>query len=69
MEKLKKFLKERFENGIQGFDNENWIGDYTITIYDEDEIIIKYAPEWEYIEILGIENYEFSELKREGIIY
>ena len=51
IEKLIKFLKERFENGIQMFDTPSLANDYRIPIYVEGDITVLYAPSWDYIEI------------------
>ena len=67
--KLKKFLKTVFKKKIQAFTTKNLVGDYMETIYDEDEIQVDYAPEYEYIEIFGLKNKEYKELEDENIIY
>lgn len=51
LEKLKKFLKEKFADGIQMFNTKNWIGDSTVTIYYEDGIQIDFCQEYDYVEI------------------
>lgn len=40
IEKLIKFLKERFEDGIQMFDTPSIMGDFRVPIYSEDKIIV-----------------------------
>lgn len=40
IEKLIKFLKERFEDGIQMFDTPFIMGDFRVPIYDEDKITV-----------------------------
>lgn len=67
--KLKKFLKEEFEEGIQSFTTKNIAGDYMETIYDKDEIQVDYAPGYGYIEIFGLTDEEYQELEKEKIIY
>lgn len=44
IEKLIKFLKERFESGIQMFDTPSLVNDYRKPIYVEDDITVLYAP-------------------------
>ena len=44
IEKLIKFLKERFEDGIQMFNTPSIVNDYRIPIYIEDDITVLYAP-------------------------
>ena len=69
LDKLKKFLKSTFKESIQAFTTKNIVGDFTFTIYDEDEIQVDYAPSYEYIEIFGLTDEEFEELESEKIIY
>lgn len=66
IEKLIKFLKERFESGIQMFDTPSLVNDYRIPIYIEDDITVLYAPSWNYIEIYGISSEEFDRVMREA---
>ena len=65
IEKLIKFLKERFENGIQMFDTPSLVNDFRLPIYSEDEITVLWAPGYEYIEIYGISSEEFDRVVRE----
>lgn len=67
--KLKKFLKEVFEDSIQSFTTKNIVGDPMVTIYNKDEIQVDYAPGYGYIEILGLTDEEYQELEKEKIIY
>ena len=39
------------------------------TIYKKDGIQVDYAPNYEYIEIFGLTDEEYKELKKERIIY
>ena len=66
IEKLIKFLKERFEDGIQMFDTSSLVNDYRIPIYIEDDITVLYAPHWDYIEIYGISDEEFERVMKEA---
>lgn len=66
IEKLIKFLKERFESGIQMFDTPSLSNDYRIPIYVEDDITVLYAPGWDYIEIYGISDEEFERVMKEA---
>lgn len=66
IEKLIKFLKERFESGIQMFDTPSLVDDYRIPIYVEDDITVLYAPSWDYIEIYGISDEEFERVMKEA---
>lgn len=56
--KLIEFLKEEFSNGIQIFFTKNIVGDYMYIIYNEDDISVEYCPNWNYIEIFGLDTYE-----------
>lgn len=69
LNKLKKFLKEKFKKRIQAFDMINTEGDSMETIYDEDGITVDYCYYYEYIEIFGLTNEEYKELEKEKIIY
>lgn len=66
IEKLIKFLKERFEDGIQMFDTPSLVHDYRIPIYVKDDITVLYAPHWDYIEIYGISDEEFEKVMKEA---
>lgn len=67
--KLKKFLKEAFEDSIQSFTTKNIVGDSMVTIYNKDEIQADYAPRYGYIEIFGLTDEEYQELEKEKIVY
>lgn len=69
LNKLKKFLKEKFKKRIQAFDTRNTEGDSMGTIYNEDGITVDYCYYYEYIEIFGITDEEYKELEKEKIIY
>ena len=43
LNKLKKFLKEKFKKRIQAFDTRNTEGDSMETIYNEDGITVDYC--------------------------
>ena len=66
IEKLIKFLKERFKDGIQTFDTPSIMGDFRTLIYGEDEIAVLWAPHYEYIEIYGISDEEFERVMKEA---
>lgn len=65
IEKLIIFLKENFEKGIQMFDTPNIVGDFTVHIYKKDDILVLFAPEYDYIEIFGISDEEFERVEKE----
>ena len=66
IEKLIKFLKERFQSGIQMFDTPSLVNDYRTPIYVEDGITVLYVPSWDYIEIYGISGEEFERVMKEA---
>ena len=59
IDKLKKFLQENYPN-IQAYNTKNIAGDYMKNVYDEDNIQVDYAPEYDYIEIFGLSDEEFN---------
>lgn len=61
IKKLKKFLQKNYP-GIQAFNTRNIMGDYTVNVYNEDNIKVDYAPNYEYIEIFGLTGTEFDNL-------
>jgi len=60
-DRLRKFLIHNYP-GIQAFNVRNVVGDFTYTVYDEDEIKVEYCPAWEYIEIFGISEERYWSL-------
>jgi hypothetical protein len=66
IEKLIKFLKMHFENGIQMFNTPSIMPDFRVPIYDKDDILVWFAPEYEYIEIYGISDKEFKRVMKEA---
>lgn len=65
IENLVVFLKENFEKGIQMFDTANIVGDFMVPIYKKDDILVLFAPEYDYIEIFGISDEEFERVRKE----
>lgn len=65
IENLIVFLKENFEKGIQMFDTSNIVGDFMVPIYKKDDILVLFAPEYDYIEIFGISDEEFERVRKE----
>jgi len=62
IEKLIKFLKMHFENGIQMFNTPSIMPDFRVPIYD----LVWFAFEYEYIEIYGISDKEFKRVMKEA---
>lgn len=69
LNKLKKFLKEKFEKRIQAFDTRNTAGDSMETIYNADGITVDCCYYYGYIEIFGLTDKEYKELEKEEIIF
>lgn len=63
VEKVIKFLNETYGRVPQCFNSRNTSGDEMCTIYSEDDIIVDYCGVWEYIEVFGLTEDEFQELK------
>ncbi len=64
-EKIIKFLKEYFVSPIQCFYTRNTVGDYMYNIYNEDNVKIDYAPDYNYIEIFGLTKDEYNAIVKE----
>lgn len=64
-ENVISFLKKRFPNKIQMFDTRNFVGDHMITIYDSNDVVIDYCPDYDYIEIFGLTDDEFAIVVKE----
>ena len=72
VKEIVEFLKKYFDEDelpIQAFTTRNVVGDYMKTIYDKNGITIDYCEGWNYLEIFGISDYIFNQLKRERVIY
>lgn len=69
IEKIKNFLMGAFTSPIQAFQTRNICGDFLITIYSEDNVVIDFCFDWRYIEIFGLTTREWIELKDCGVIY
>lgn len=64
-ENVISFLKKRFPNKIQMFDTRNFVGDHMITIYDSNDVVIDYCPDYDYLEIFGLTDDEFAIVVKE----
>nr|DAZ41550.1 MAG TPA: hypothetical protein [Caudoviricetes sp.] len=47
------------------FDTANIVGDFMVPIYKKDDILVLFAPEYDYIEIFGISDEEFERVRKE----
>lgn len=48
----------------QWFDSRNTVGDYTETVYSKDGIIVDYCEGYEYFEVFGLSDEEFTSLEK-----
>lgn len=65
IEKLIKFLKANFKDGIQMFNTPSLTHGFRLPIYDKDKIIVLWSPYYEYIEMYGISDEEFERVMKE----
>ena len=64
VEKVKEVIKNNIEDALYGiFDCRNTVGDQMETIYDEMGGRIDICRNWEYFEVFGLTNKEFSEIE------
>lgn len=47
------------------FDTPNIVGDFMVPIYKKDNILVLFAPVYDYIEIFGISDEEFERVEKE----
>ena len=59
---LQELLKELGKKRIQMFDCEDIMGDYKIVLFSEEAVEVLYAPEYGYVEILGLPKEEYDSL-------
>jgi len=63
LEKAKEIIKEYYKEGDCGiYDSRNIAGDWMITIYDDGDLTIDICYQWNYFEVFGLSNKEFTEL-------
>lgn len=64
LEKAKHIIKENYSKGSLGlYDTRNLCGDLMTRIYEDNEIIIDVCRYYEYFEVIGLTDKEFSELE------
>lgn len=64
LEKAKEIIRKHYAAGTLGiFDCRNTAGDFMTTVYDEDGLTIDMCYHYEYFEVFGLTNEEFSELE------
>lgn len=59
---LQELLKELGKKRIQMFDCEDMMGDYKEVLFSEEAVEVLYAPEYTYVEILGLPKEEYNYL-------
>ena len=63
LEKAKEIIKEYYKEGDCGiYDSRNIAGDWMITIYDDGDLTIDICYQWNYFEVFGLSDEEFTEL-------
>lgn len=65
IKRLIRFIKSKFEDGIQMFNTPSLTGDERGKIYDKDGITVLWSWYYEYIEIYGISDVEFATVMKE----
>lgn len=62
---VKNIILDNMDNACCGiFNNRNLVGDNMTTLYREDGLQVDICYDWAYIEVFGLTNEEFDELKR-----
>lgn len=65
LEKAKEIIKANYMKANCGiFDTRNLVGDRMETIYDWDGLTIDICRGWNYFEVFGLTEEEFSELEK-----
>lgn len=62
---VKKIILDNMGDACCGiFNSRNLVGDNMTTLYEEDDLQVDICYDWAYIEVFGLTNEEFAELKR-----
>jgi len=61
-EKVIEFLRGSFPMGIKIYHSPSSIEETCDIIFDENDVIIFYCKQWEYIEIYGLDSEEYDEV-------
>jgi len=62
VKKLREFIEEKFLKGMQTFNCLSMVPDSKSSIYNEDNIEVLICRDWGYLEILGLDEAEYSSL-------
>lgn len=60
---LQELLKEVGQERIQMFDCRDIMGDYKSVLFSEKEAEVLYAPDYKYVEILGLDEEDYNYFK------
>lgn len=60
---LQELLEELGQDRIQMFDCQGIIGDYKAVLLSREEVVVLYAPDYEYVEILGLDEEDYNYFK------
>lgn len=55
-------LKKMFPNRIQMFNCRDILGDYKEILYTDENVTVLYAPQWKYVEVLGLPDEDYREV-------
>ena len=65
LEKAKEIIKKHYRKAECGlFDTRNCVGDKMKTIYQDEDLQIDIALDYEYFEVFGLDCNEFDELEK-----
>lgn len=65
LEKAKEIIKKYYRKAECGlFDTRNCVGDEMETIYQDEDLQIDIALDYEYFEVFGLDSNEFDELEK-----
>lgn len=59
---LKELLERNEQDKIQMFDCRDIAGDYKESLLDEDNVTILYAPNYNYVEVLGLSEQDYNKI-------
>lgn len=65
LDKAKEIVKRYYNEARCGiFDTRNTVGDHMDSLYEDSDIIIDICRSYEYFEVFGLSDEEFSELEK-----
>lgn len=64
LEKAKEIIMENYNDAYCGiFDCRNTAGDRMTTVYEDEELQVDICYDWNYFEVFGLTDEEFTELE------